>query len=854
MANNDMRKLSFAKVAAASASKNPPSTSTIARTSAPATAPAPAAVKDRRVQTAPSSAAPAIAPIPVAVPVPTAGPPRSVPATSAARDSSPAVQKPTRISHSAENKVVEGLKDLKLDTKAPNLVVHGSLSSIAERSARTGNSQTPSDDNSQRADSSSELGTKPPSLDGKSITSGTTFAMDEKESLRPDDSASVKAAAEDDDAFSVRGSYLAGSRMGSDVAARIHRIQIGDMPPRAITTHLLAANQSQGVATPQSGISEKQPIVEAQVPLVGGTATPEALTVSGLMSQNADEKLLEAMQSPKDRLFLLRLEQQVIEFVQDSKEPFMDLPPSNSFCRMLTHKLADYYHMTHSFEAVAGSVRIFRTPFCRIPPSLSSISVVASNSSSPAPTNLPRKIMRRGEEAEYGHGENRSKGTSDAGSDSKDKGAPAKEKLTREEREEAYNRARQRIFGSIEKTETSAPDGEDGNGVSRASSVSAKDRANGAGKRKTNKQRRDDSESFDSRSQYVTWFGQSTWAQAAPQLFAVNSSQFNGQIPQPYPNAIQSTYGGSNQPYPPMMPTNNGFAAAQYNGMTSYPSPPVPQSAPLPPPQPVQQQQQPQRYQPVNPPPMGAPYNSPVPAMPQPAWPTAPPQPPQAFNQPAAYAPAPPPLPPPPRTVMSASGIPYPYGQLPVNANPHDPKSQHPIPGSYNRQAFNPKTQSFVPANGMVAMQQQQQPAGPYGSSSSHHGSPQFNPSHMGSYNGYQQQQQQQPLPLAQPGYGPGPMSYGMTRQGSNNSMTPQYHPQQQQQQQHPQQQQQLQQPPLGLHHAPLQPHVMSPPSHHSHMPNKSAGGHQQHQHQQQTFSHLPNYGNPATLPQKPSL
>ncbi len=40
----------------------------------------------------------------------------------------------------------------------------------------------------------------------------------------------------------------------------------------------------------------------------------------------------------------------------------MDLPPSNSFCRMLTHKLADYYHMTHSFEAVAGSVRIYRTP------------------------------------------------------------------------------------------------------------------------------------------------------------------------------------------------------------------------------------------------------------------------------------------------------------------------------------------------------------------------------------------------------------------------------------------------------------------------------------------------------------
>jgi len=107
----------------------------------------------------------------------------------------------------------------------------------------------------------------------------------------------------------------------------------------------------------------------------------------------------------------------------------MDLPPSNSFCRMLTHKLADYYHMTHSFEAVAGSVRIYRTPFCRIPPSLSSISVNASTSSSPAPAVLPRKIMRRGEDGEFATtSAGPSKPTSEAGSDSKDKGAVPKEK------------------------------------------------------------------------------------------------------------------------------------------------------------------------------------------------------------------------------------------------------------------------------------------------------------------------------------------------------------------------------------------------------------------------------------------
>ncbi len=211
--------------------------------------------------------------------------------------------------------------DPRLETRPPlNLVVNGSLSGMAERSSKAGNSQTPSDDTSQRADSSSELGTKPPSLDGKSITSGTTFALDEKESLRPDDSASVKAAAEDDDAFSIRGSYIAGSRMGSDLAARIQRIQIGDMPPRAApANHILAGSRNQGVGTPLSGVSDKQIPADPKVSLVGGAATPDGLAPNAFYSQNPDEKLLEAMQSPKDRIFLLRLEQQVIEFVQDSK-------------------------------------------------------------------------------------------------------------------------------------------------------------------------------------------------------------------------------------------------------------------------------------------------------------------------------------------------------------------------------------------------------------------------------------------------------------------------------------------------------------------------------------------------------
>lgn len=113
------------------------------------------------------------------------------------------------------------------------------------------------------------------------------------------------------------------------------------------------------------------------------------------------------------------------------REPYMDLPPNNSFCRMLTHKLADYYHMTHSFEAVQGSVRIFRTPFCRVPASLASIIEINAdeNPKTPPPVVLPKKIMRRGEDGDSGQvSTSASKATSEVGSDGKDKNALSKEK------------------------------------------------------------------------------------------------------------------------------------------------------------------------------------------------------------------------------------------------------------------------------------------------------------------------------------------------------------------------------------------------------------------------------------------
>lgn len=216
------------------------------------------------------------------------------------------------------DRVTAPLQNLKIGPKIPNLVVDGSGTQRGLANKESGS------DESQKCDSSSELGTKAASLDGKSITSGTTFAMDEKESLRPDDSASVKAAAEDDDAFSIRGSFIAGSRMSSDIAARARGIQLGDIPERRLA-HPPPGPHAHGMLTPQSSSSEQPPVLSSAMPL-SAEGSSDALNFA--YRQAPDEKLLDALVSSKDRYFLLRLEKDVIDFVQDSK--YIRRSPSTS--------------------------------------------------------------------------------------------------------------------------------------------------------------------------------------------------------------------------------------------------------------------------------------------------------------------------------------------------------------------------------------------------------------------------------------------------------------------------------------------------------------------------------------------
>lgn len=156
----------------------------------------------------------------------------------------------------------------------------------------------------------SNSSTKPTSFDSKSMASVTTFAMDEKESLRPDDSASVQAV-DEEESLSGPASGAPNSLIGSETGARGFNAQ----RPRAIL-------QNSSPAFNESSTRGNGTIPPDSVSNNFVVPNPEAFQGGRSLHgfpEEPDGKLLEAMKTPKDRLLILQLEEKIRHFIQNSK-------------------------------------------------------------------------------------------------------------------------------------------------------------------------------------------------------------------------------------------------------------------------------------------------------------------------------------------------------------------------------------------------------------------------------------------------------------------------------------------------------------------------------------------------------
>ncbi|XP_069371959.1 cAMP-regulated phosphoprotein 21 isoform X2 [Paralichthys olivaceus] len=130
--------------------------------------------------------------------------------------------------------------------------------------------------------------------------------------------------------------------------------------------------------------------------------------------------------NPRDRMMLLKLEQDMTGFIT-SNSSFKKFPQMSSYHRMLVHRVAAYFGMEHNVDQTGKSVIINRTSSTRIPEQHFLEEVQDKTDE----IHCWKSILKR-----------------DSSTDDQTRNHPFREKQSKsvEEREEEYQRARDRIF------------------------------------------------------------------------------------------------------------------------------------------------------------------------------------------------------------------------------------------------------------------------------------------------------------------------------------------------------------------------------------------------------------------------
>nr|XP_045005232.1 R3H domain-containing protein 1 isoform X2 [Jaculus jaculus] len=71
--------------------------------------------------------------------------------------------------------------------------------------------------------------------------------------------------------------------------------------------------------------------------------------------------------NPRDRMMLLKLEQEILDFIGNNESPRKKFPPMTSYHRMLLHRVAAYFGLDHNVDQSGKSVIVNKTGNTRIP-------------------------------------------------------------------------------------------------------------------------------------------------------------------------------------------------------------------------------------------------------------------------------------------------------------------------------------------------------------------------------------------------------------------------------------------------------------------------------------------------------
>ncbi|CAG8559444.1 12784_t:CDS:2, partial [Ambispora gerdemannii] len=180
----------------------------------------------------------------------------------------------------------------------------------------------------------------------------------------------------------------------------------------------------------------------------GESPTEESVDLGEIdAATGLDNFLLTALKNPKDRLFLLKLDQDMankylLHFVSPSSRLRLEFPQMNSYQRLIVHRVAQYFKLSHVVDSSGKAVVLYKSAETAIP--ILRFSDLEQEEEKPPEKSV--KIMRR----QSNHPSIRSVGdNSDSNSESE-----RRTHLTIEEREAAYQKARARIFKDKEKKDS----------------------------------------------------------------------------------------------------------------------------------------------------------------------------------------------------------------------------------------------------------------------------------------------------------------------------------------------------------------------------------------------------------------
>uniref|UniRef100_A0A673XA31 R3H domain containing 2 n=1 Tax=Salmo trutta TaxID=8032 RepID=A0A673XA31_SALTR len=135
--------------------------------------------------------------------------------------------------------------------------------------------------------------------------------------------------------------------------------------------------------------------------------------------------------NPRDRMMLLKLEQDILEFINDDNNQYKKFPQMTSYHRMLLHRVAAYFGMDHNVDQTGKAVIINKTGNTRIPEQRFSEHIKDERN-----TDFQKKFILKRDDASMDKDDNQIRVPLSDGRRSK----------SIEEREEEYQRVRDRIF------------------------------------------------------------------------------------------------------------------------------------------------------------------------------------------------------------------------------------------------------------------------------------------------------------------------------------------------------------------------------------------------------------------------